>query len=242
MQLSSALICRAGYYRPTAQFTISNFSSPCLPCPLGQAKSLGQWQVADCVECPAGFYANQTASAECLPCPDGSKQPRSGNAFCTQCEVGKFRTSTSSLDQRECIFCNSTQYMPLLGAQLCINCPNNSRTGAPPPLSPSVHPDLRPKSATVVPGQLPLTPSLTTHLRHPAPLYLRPTRCRPLGLDDRHRLHLRDGLLHALRRGGARLLRVPHRRDLRGWPLVPLRGTGLLAGAAAPLLTGLRSM
>ena len=127
-QLAAALICRAGFYRPAEQFIISNFSSPCLPCAKGTAKSLNEWHSSGCIECQAGFYTNSTASPECRPCPVGSKQPLRGQASCTACEVGKYR-DVFSLDARECIFCNASMYMPLRGAAACFRCPNNSATG-----------------------------------------------------------------------------------------------------------------
>jgi len=126
VELSAALICRAGYYRPSSLF--GDFTAPCLPCAQGFAKSSAEWDSPDCTECLAGTYANSTANAECLDCPPGSKQPLRGQAGCISCEIGKFR-SRFSVGGSECTFCNSSTYMPLNGASACFNCPNNSETG-----------------------------------------------------------------------------------------------------------------
>ncbi|KAL3911961.1 MAG: hypothetical protein SGPRY_008499, partial [Prymnesium sp.] len=126
--LAAALICRAGFYRPSSQFLASNFSAPCLPCPQGHAKPASEWSTAECSPCAAGSVANGTANPDCTVCPVGTRQPLSGQAECAQCEPGTYRDRFAT-NARTCTACNASMFMPIGGADACILCPNNSETG-----------------------------------------------------------------------------------------------------------------
>ena len=88
----------------------------CVPCPIGQFHSGGQW----CLLCPLGTYEDGTGSSQCKQCPLGMFQDEIGSSQCKQCLPGTYEDGTGS---SLCKQCPPGTYQDETGSNQCKQCP-----------------------------------------------------------------------------------------------------------------------
>jgi len=131
---ASCETCPAGKF---LEFTLNRFKhvgrDSCSECPIGKhledpGEETRRWWLhddpSDCVDCPAGRFANKTASRSCMPCAAGTFAPNAGSIVCTVAEPGFYvgdaatfqspcpagRTSVGAADA--CVPCARGQFQP----------------------------------------------------------------------------------------------------------------------------------
>lgn len=90
--------CRAGFFGVCFDGYALQTDGTCKECPKGTWTQDG----IRCIPCPAGQYAESTASRICRPCAHGRTAP-AGSAACTPCNPG--------------------EHQPVLGGTVCQICP-----------------------------------------------------------------------------------------------------------------------
>jgi hypothetical protein len=91
----------------------------CRPCPAGYHQNReGQ---PECIECPAGKYADDIPAFACKNCPPGHVQGLSGSSGCHGCEAGKYADAAST----HCLRCTAMTFSPA-NATHCEMCPSNA--------------------------------------------------------------------------------------------------------------------
>ncbi|XP_078324759.1 uncharacterized protein LOC144622663 [Crassostrea virginica] len=101
----------------------------CVPCPIGQFNSGGQW----CLLCPLGTYEDGTGSSQCKQCPLGMYQDKIGSSQCKQCLPGTHEDGTGS---SLCKQCPPGAYQDETGSSQCKQCapgtyqPHHAQTSA----------------------------------------------------------------------------------------------------------------
>eukprot|EP00475_Leptophrys_vorax_P043779 TRINITY_DN8527_c0_g1_i2.p1 TRINITY_DN8527_c0_g1~~TRINITY_DN8527_c0_g1_i2.p1 ORF type:complete len:791 (-),score=112.92 TRINITY_DN8527_c0_g1_i2:55-2364(-) len=78
--------------------------------------------LAQCVECPAGFFSESRAW-KCEPCKPGNYSSAPGLWECTQCGLGSYSDQWNST---QCFRCEANTFSNESGLSTCQNCPFNS--------------------------------------------------------------------------------------------------------------------
>ena len=87
--------------------------------------------VPRCLECPAGFFAEQGETA-CTRCPKGQYQDEARQGSCKQCPIGRWTRDEGSKTEGDCVpVCGYGTYSPT-GLVPCLECPRSSFSQEPP--------------------------------------------------------------------------------------------------------------
>jgi hypothetical protein len=113
--------CLAGRYASTA-------AADCTNCTAGSTDN-DYDPATTCIQCLAGFYAEEGHSGECTSCPSGRFAPTAGGtalSVCEQCQSGQYSSSGSS----SCAFCSSGRAdEDLDGSTECTECSSGTYAG-----------------------------------------------------------------------------------------------------------------
>jgi len=109
-------VCNKGYYCPEGESAIA--------CPTGTYNpSIIKSTLDDCLDCPAGYYCNETAITTFAnwPCPTG-QFCLTGTVDPLPCPSGTFRNKVGAANQTDCDVCPPGRYCPI-ETSVYLTCP-----------------------------------------------------------------------------------------------------------------------
>ena len=101
------------------------YSLECETCPVGKYE-----EESGCVQCPNGYFQDQTGQSSCSECPNGFATYGTSGLSCSTCPTGRF-SSTPEQKTSYCVYCLAGKYADVEASSSCSNCLSGKYTDTP---------------------------------------------------------------------------------------------------------------